>query len=304
MTKSDRTFATSLPETLQHQPSRAVWGFARHRCRGRQRFRCSTGRIFRQQPLMPLYAACSDNDDDRCPKSYGVHAAVIASSWRTVTMVDMSMSQSAQMLLAPPRTHAAAIVRVLLKFGDAALRLVAATDIRIRVLGAHETYQSVSTALQRLEVPAYTWEFPPAGIFVVNERRMYLRSVTPMTIAHEFGHALDCALGAGSYHSTTSASINGYFRDAVTFITPYAAIGTDEYFAESVRAYVSVNDPQSPWPRATRKRLKRVDPRMHHYLQCLFEEHFDLPTVELRVKSSKLNEPNDNEYNRDQQVPA
>ncbi len=45
---------------------------------------------------------------------------------------------------------------------------------------------------------------------------------------------------------------------------PYAASGLDEYFAECVRAYADVlNDPHSPWPRATRERLLACDPAMH-----------------------------------------
>ncbi|HEY1881728.1 MAG TPA: hypothetical protein VGG51_01645, partial [Candidatus Cybelea sp.] len=50
--------------------------------------------------------------------------------------------------------------------------------------------------------------------------------------------------------------------------------GVDEYFAESLRAYVEANDSASPWPRATRARLRHIDPGMHDYVEMLFEIEF------------------------------
>jgi len=47
--------------------------------------------------------------------------------------------------------------------------------------------------------------------------------------------------------------------------------GLDEYFAECVRAYADVlNDPQSPWPRATRERLHACDFAMHAIVAEIF----------------------------------
>lgn len=43
---------------------------------------------------------------------------------------------------------------------------------------------------------------------------------------------------------------------------------------ESVRAYVEINDPSSFWPRATRARLRRVDPQMYDYVERLFMTEF------------------------------
>ena len=102
---------------------------------------------------------------------------------------------------------------------------------------------------------------PPAGLFVVEERTVYLRSTSPMTVAHEFAHALDCALGGGVYLSGVDPRVRRAFRDARAFVTPYAASALDEYFAECLRAWVEANDARSPWPRATRARLREIDPR-------------------------------------------
>jgi hypothetical protein len=60
------------------------------------------------------------------------------------------------------------------------------------------------------------------------------------------------------------------FRETRAFITPYAASALDEYFAESLRAWVEANDARSPWPRATRARLRSLDPAMAAILESLF----------------------------------
>jgi hypothetical protein len=168
----------------------------------------------------------------------------------------------------------AAIVRTLRKFGDAALRYALERSIRIVPLVRGERYQERSEALRRLGVDVDAWPAPPAGLFVVEERTMYLRSRSAMTVAHEFGHALDCALGEGVYRSSTDPVLRRLFCEAQTFVTPYAATGADEYFAESLRAYVEINDPASFWPRATRARLRRLDRAMHDYIEHLFLEGF------------------------------
>ena len=129
------------------------------------------------------------------------------------------------------------------------------------------------------------WPAPPAGLFVVEERALYLRSRSPMTVAHEFGHALDCALGGGVYRSGIDPQVRSLFANATAFVTPYAATGVNEYFAESLRAYVEANDSGSPWPRATRARLRHIDPGMHDYVEMLFEIEFgERPNL---VKSSR-----------------
>jgi hypothetical protein len=170
----------------------------------------------------------------------------------------------------------AVILRTLCRFGLPALRFAHRSGMRIIALSPKQRYDDASAALKRLCVDVDAWPAPPAGLFVVEERAVYLRSHSPMTVAHEFGHALDCALGGGVYRSSIDPQLRRLFAAAKAFITPYAATGTDEYFAESVRAYVEANDPASFWPRATRSRLRRIDPQMYEYVADLFANGFDL----------------------------
>jgi len=85
---------------------------------------------------------------------------------------------------------------------------------------------------------------------------------------------LDCALGGGVYRSGVDPRVRSLFANAKAFVTPYAATGLDEYFAEALRAYVGANDPASPWPRATRERLRRIDAAMYEYVDRLFATEF------------------------------
>lgn len=193
--------------------------------------------------------------------------------------------------MAPMRKHAAAIARrlfsfdatrpseaevveTLLRFGRGALAYALRNRVRIVLLRRGEFYRDASNALARLGIDVDAWPAPPAGLFVVEERALYLRSRSPMTVAHEFGHALDCALGGGVYRSGIDPQVRSLFANATSFVTPYAATGVDEYFAESLRAYVEANDPASPWPRATRARLRHGDPGMYEFIELLFEHEF------------------------------
>jgi hypothetical protein len=165
---------------------------------------------------------------------------------------------------------AAAIDRTIERFGPGARRLATGAGMRIVMLAARERFRDRSRALRRLSAGVDDWPIPPAGLFVVEERTVYLRSCSAMTVAHEFAHALDCALGGGIYLSSVDPRIRRAFERATAFITPYAASALDEYFAESLRAWVNANDPQSLWPRATRIRLKAIDPAMAAYVAALF----------------------------------
>jgi hypothetical protein len=160
-------------------------------------------------------------------------------------------------------------------FGERALRFAQRAAIRIVPLGACERYADASAALRRLGIDIDGWPAPPAGLFVVEERTMYLRSCSRMTVAHEFGHALDCALGGGVYRSGIDPRIRRAFARARSFVTPYAASGIDEYFAEAIRAYVGVNDSSSLWPAATRSRLLAVDPPMAHLVDEIFRRELN-----------------------------
>ncbi len=172
----------------------------------------------------------------------------------------------------PERPVEPGVLATLVRFGRGALTYALAGGVRVLLLRHGERYRDASATLSRLGIDVDAWPAPPAGLFVVEERSLYLRSRSPMTVAHEFGHALDCALGGGVYRSGVDPRVRAQFARARAFVTPYAATGIDEYFAESLRAYVEINDPSSPWPRATRERLLRIDPDMHAYVRAIFDE--------------------------------
>ncbi len=181
----------------------------------------------------------------------------------------------ARALIVPNRpVGVSAITATLERFGAAALRFAFERNTRVAPLHRGETYAQASAALMRLGIDVDAWPAPPAGLFVVEERTVYLRSRSAMTVAHEFGHALDCALGAGVYRSGIDPQIRRFFINARSFITPYAATGIDEYFAEALRAFVEANDPASHWPRATKARLEAIDPEMFEYVERLFSLDF------------------------------
>lgn len=167
-----------------------------------------------------------------------------------------------------------AIIETLECFGEGALRVAQEAAITIMPLTQQLCYAQASPALRRLGVDVDAWPRPPAGLFVVEERRIYLRSHSSMTVAHEFGHALDCALGGGVYRSANDLHLRSLFQAATRFVTPYAATSIDEYFAEALRAYVECNDPASFWPRATKARLRKVDPELYDYVERLFACEF------------------------------
>jgi hypothetical protein len=165
-----------------------------------------------------------------------------------------------------------AVATTLDRFGPGALAFAASSGIRVLVLAEPERYRDHSPALRRLGIDVDAWPAPPAGLFVVEERRVLLRSLGAMTVAHEFGHALDCALGGGTYRSSVDPAIRRAYSRAKAFVTPYAASGIDEYFAEAMRAHIGANDPASPWPDATRERLRTVDPEMARIVARLFRD--------------------------------
>lgn len=162
------------------------------------------------------------------------------------------------------------VCEALSQFSTVLLQRTLDAGCRIRLLEERERYCDASAALRRLGVNVDGWPVPPAGLFVVEERTVYLRSLSPMTIGHEFGHAIDCALGGGVYRSGYDAAIRAAFSAACSFVTPYAASGLDEYMAECLRAYAGLNDEHSPWPPATRARLQQCDSTMYELIAELF----------------------------------
>lgn len=184
-------------------------------------------------------------------------------------------ADAAQLFHTEKVAESTSIIKTLNRFGADAIAFAGKNGIRVVPLSRGERYREASAALQRLAVDVDAWPAPPAGLFVVEERTVYLRSHSPMTVAHEFGHALDCALGSGVYRSGIDPRVQELFSKAAAYVTPYAATGLDEYFAESLRAYVEVNDPASFWPRATRPRLHRIDPAMYEYVEDIFRSGFE-----------------------------
>jgi hypothetical protein len=176
----------------------------------------------------------------------------------------------------PARPVEPEVLETLLRYGIGALLYAERSRVRVTLLHRGEQYRNASPALARLGIDVDAWPAPPAGLFVVEERTVYLRSRSPMTVAHEFAHALDCALGGGVYRSGIDPRVRTLYTNAAAFVTPYAATGIDEYFAESLRAYVGVNDPASPWPRATPQRLHRLDPSMFDYVDEIFRTEFSI----------------------------
>ncbi len=175
---------------------------------------------------------------------------------------------------APDRTPTHSIAETLERFGTGALRFALDSATRVAPLRRNQRYRDASPALARMGIDVDRWPAPPAGLFVVEERTVYLRSRSAMTVAHEFGHALDCALGGGVYRSGIDPVLRKLFTAATSFVTPYAASGIDEYFAEALRAYVEANDRTSHWPRATKVRLRRIDPELFEYVERLFAIDF------------------------------
>lgn len=183
-------------------------------------------------------------------------------------------SLSRSLLSRPDAFGASLIANTLDRFGAGALRFATSAGIRVTPLIRGERYCAASPALARMGLDVDAWPAPPAGLFVVEERAVYLRSRSAMTVAHEFGHALDCALGNGVYRSGIDPALRSLFANATAFITPYAATGIDEYFAEGLRAFVEANDVASHWPRATKARLRKVDPGLYEYVDRLFRVDF------------------------------
>ncbi|MFN2460353.1 MAG: hypothetical protein ABR591_06670 [Candidatus Velthaea sp.] len=165
---------------------------------------------------------------------------------------------------------AAAVAATIRRFGTGAVRVATEAGMRVVALAGQERFRDRSPTLRRLAAGVDDWPIPPAGLFVVEERTVYLRSCSPMTVAHEFAHALDCALGGGIYLSGVDPRIRRAFESATAFVTPYAASGLDEYFAEALRAWVEANDERSLWPRATRARLCAIDRPMSDVVASLF----------------------------------
>ena len=156
-------------------------------------------------------------------------------------------------------------------FSPLIVRFLDQENTKVVVIG-RGGYKAASPALRRMGIDVDAWPVAPAGLFVVEERSVYLRSVDAMTVVHEFGHALDLALGGESYNSGRDPRVRSAYAAAKAFVTPYAASGLDEWFAEGVRAVVEANVPTSPWPMVTRERFRKIDPHGFDVISELIAE--------------------------------
>ena len=172
----------------------------------------------------------------------------------------------------------ARVIRALGAFGERALSAAIEAGVRIAIVPSAQRFADYSRAVARLVPGIDDWSAPPAGLFVVEERQVLLRDrAMTMTVAHEFAHALDAVLARRprSYFSYESDELRQCFANAPGFVNEYAASGLDEYFAESVRAYLEVNDSRCAWLPLTRYDLKMRDPRMFDLIERTLCERFE-----------------------------
>ncbi|HET9342954.1 MAG TPA: hypothetical protein VFO25_08585 [Candidatus Eremiobacteraceae bacterium] len=168
----------------------------------------------------------------------------------------------------------AKIVKALSAFGENALAAAVAGDVHISIVPERKRYAEFSRAVARLVPGIDDWSAPPSGLFVVEEKRILLRDrAMTMTVAHEFAHALDAVLAKKprSYFSYESEELRRCFATTAGFVNEYAASALDEYFAESVRAYLEINDSHCAWLPLTRFDLKARDPKMFALIEKVFE---------------------------------
>jgi len=170
-----------------------------------------------------------------------------------------------------------ALVAALAPFGRVALNAAAHGHVSIALVPDGRPFASFSSSVARCAPSIDEWASPPSGLFVVDERRVLLRERSlRMTAAHEFAHALDALLARKkrSYFSYESEELRYYFSTSTGYVNEYAASSLDEYFAESTRAYVEVNDERCAWLPLTRQDLYLRDPRMFALIERLFRSGF------------------------------
>jgi len=171
----------------------------------------------------------------------------------------------------------AALFDALACYGEAALSAGVAAGVSIAMVPEGQAFASFSSSVARCAPAIDQWPSPPSGLFVVEEKRILLRERSlRMTGAHEFAHAIDALLARKkrSYFSYESEELRYYFSTATAFVNEYAASSLDEYFAESMRAYVEVNDERCAWLPLTRQDLYLRDARMFALIERLFKSGF------------------------------
>jgi hypothetical protein len=184
-------------------------------------------------------------------------------------------------------------------YPKAVRQILSDNGTKVHILGRSQQFSEVSPILKQYAGDPRVES--AAGLFVPAEGVVYLKASTAnskVTVIHELGHALDAALGGGKqYFSFKDSGILREFAEAKKkgrdgFVTPYAGTGLDEFFAESVRAYCEVNDPNFTgpnWPKVSREILKEKNPHMHDVLKKVFEGDHPLGS---KVRSDAAPSPN------------
>ena len=219
-----------------------------------------------QNPQIAAYR-CGDNIVLSEPFN-GIPSAIARAS-----SADTHARLSTMLGTEPPLDLEAALA----EYGERVLSAAMRRGFTIAIVPEGQPFASFSSSVARCAPGIDKWAAPPSGLFVVDEKRILLRPhAMRMTAAHEFAHALDALLARKprSYFSYESEELRYYFATATGFVNEYAASSLDEYFAESMRAYVEVNDERCAWLPLTRQDLYLRDPRMFALIERLFRADF------------------------------
>lgn len=94
---------------------------------------------------------------------------------------------------------------------SAMISLRVESGTKIVPLSASIAYASASPVLRCLAANIDCWPVLAAGLFVVEELTLHLRSTSAITVCHEAAQALDYALGGGLHLSGTDTRIRRAF---------------------------------------------------------------------------------------------
>jgi hypothetical protein len=93
------------------------------------------------------------------------------------------------------------------------------------------------------------------GVYMPQERTIYLRNTSDGTVVHEVAHALDHAAG----RKIESKAMMTAFETAPAFISNYAKTSCAEWFAENVRAIKGALN--GDYDDVSPEKLAAIDPR-------------------------------------------
>ncbi len=151
-------------------------------------------------------------------------------------------------------------------FGPDALRITDRFGLRIVLVDESETYADVSPAIAA--EPFGDHDPVVRGLYVPEERAIYLRNRSDGTLVHEYTHGLVDALGQPVRNDP---ALRAAHANAADFVSPYAFTSNDldEWFCEGIRALLSAanGDYESISPQD----FARVDPRGYELCLAMFE---------------------------------